>query len=224
VTSELDLVEFLSLECDSPLPGAVVSAEVRTGGVATVDLGYSWSLDGRLLPGGEPTLVIPKDARRGQLLRVTVAATDGRREATMAAELEIADQLPRWVSLAIDPGRRILPGTELRATVGATDPDGDALHYEYQWSVNDDFVEGARLVTFDTAGLVYGDRIEVEVVVSNEGFGSGQSGQLGGRGIDNARRSNCTPRRCGNTKTTWLTTKRPCRNGNVIRKPRNPRR
>jgi hypothetical protein len=177
VTSELDLVEFLSLECDSPLPGAVVSAEVRTGGVATVDLGYSWSLDGRLLPGGEPTLVIPKDARRGQLLRVTVAATDGRREATMAAELEIADQLPRWVSLAIDPGRRILPGTELRATVGATDPDGDALHYEYQWSVNDDFVEGARLVTFDTAGLVYGDRIEVEVVVSNEGFGSGQSGR-----------------------------------------------
>ncbi len=61
----------------------------------------------------------------------------------------------------------LVPGTEIRAVVNASDPDGDALRYDYTWKRNGrEISSGGKPVLF-LADLSKGDRVEVIVTVSD---------------------------------------------------------
>jgi len=58
-------------------------------------------------------------------------------------------------------------GQEIRATVSASDEDGDRLRMLFSWSVNGDVQEVGRSPSFRPVNLRSGDRVTVEVVASD---------------------------------------------------------
>ena len=72
---------------------------------------------------------------------------------------------PRVDDVTLEP-RRPLPGRPIRALVEASDPDGDPLRTRFVWILNGRALEasGERV---DLRNAVKGDRLEVEVVVSD---------------------------------------------------------
>ena len=68
--------------------------------------------------------------------------------------------------VAISPESPV-PGTEIRAVVEASDPDGDPLRYQYVWTRNGRIVlKGDKSVLY-LVDLSKGDRIEVSVTASD---------------------------------------------------------
>ncbi len=61
----------------------------------------------------------------------------------------------------------LAPGTELRAIVEASDPDGDALRYEYVWSHNGKEVRRGEKPVYYLVDLKKNDRVEVSVTASD---------------------------------------------------------
>lgn len=66
----------------------------------------------------------------------------------------------------------LTPGTEIRAVVEASDPDGDPLQLEYVWSYNGREVKRGDQASFYLVDLKKGDRVQVTVRASD---GSNQS-------------------------------------------------
>lgn len=162
-----DMIRSVELDFDELVPGAIVQARVRTVELADAEYAYVWKLDRDVIPGNSPTIVVPDSARKGQLLELSVVVAEGeRRSRREFAHARVGNRPPRWISLAIEPTERVVPGTELRVTPVADDPDDDALLYEYTWIVN-----GERRATgeaaFSTEGLARGDEVLAEVVLSD---------------------------------------------------------
>ncbi|MCA9512473.1 MAG: hypothetical protein KC560_17315, partial [Myxococcales bacterium] len=161
------MIRGVDLQYEELVPGAIVQAKVRTAELADPEYAYVWKLDRRILSGNSPTIVLPDDARKGQVLELSVVVAEGeRRSRREFAHARIGNRPPRWISLAIEPTARVVPGTELRVTPVADDPDEDALLFEYYWIVNGQ-MQGRGEPTFATDGLSRGDEVLAEVVLSD---------------------------------------------------------
>ena len=78
----------------------------------------------------------------------------------------MANRAPSSVSLRMEPGREIQAGTAIVARPYSRDSDGDAVRFEYSWTVNG-LPQPAEGDTFFTQGLKRGDKIRVRVVASD---------------------------------------------------------
>jgi len=108
---------------------------------------YTWSHDGKAADFG-PTMqqLPPFAAKEGEKWRCKVKVLDGEAESEAeSAEVVVQNSPPGAPGVAIDPARPDT-GTDLRCFIGtpARDPDGDAVSYEYAWSVNKKPAEGLK--------------------------------------------------------------------------------
>jgi hypothetical protein len=158
-------IASVRLEPVDPQPGDLVRARVRAGDPDgdALELGFSWSLDGRRLPVDGPEVDLD-GARRDQVLHVRVVASDGQAESAAAVEeVRVANRRPELLGLRMEPASEVARGEPVAVWPEARDPDDDPIDFDYQWTVNDDPVDETG-ASFATNDLRRGDRIQVRVV------------------------------------------------------------
>jgi hypothetical protein len=163
-------VDQLVLHPPRPLPGQQIEAriEARDPDGDPIRLALEWRQDGRVILRGTQTTVAPEQMRKGQQIEVLVTATDGRDTSEpLRAAVTVGNQAPLVQALYLAPDGEVAPGQDVTAAPQASDPDGDALDYEFEWRLNGNVVRGAEQARFDTAKLKRGDRLQARVRVSD---------------------------------------------------------
>ena len=100
---------------------------------------YAWTRDGqRYEPPGDPSRIPRGVPRRGERWAVEVVASDGLADApAVRAEVTVADAAPGAPEIALCDGPVPAgPIPDVRIVTPASDPDGDPVRYEYEWSVD----------------------------------------------------------------------------------------
>ena len=134
-----------------------------------VDLSYEWLVDG-VLTSTTAAYVNRSELISGQVWEVRVTPSDRTSVGeTASASVTITNGAPVIDSVAITPNpARVLD--ELAVDINATDSDGHAVTYTYDWSVNG-VSAGVPAETFSGA-FQKGDEVSV-VVTPNDGFVDG---------------------------------------------------
>ncbi len=100
---------------------------------------YSWTRDGQRYETPADQAQIPRGVpRKGQRWAVEVVANDGERDSPpIRHQAVIADTAPGPIAVALCDGP-VPAGTvpQARITERASDADGDAVTYRYEWTVN----------------------------------------------------------------------------------------
>jgi hypothetical protein len=161
-------IQRVGFSPSQPEPGQTVTAVVRASDPDgdAVQLGYRWVVDGKRIVDTGATIPMPT-LRRGQVLRLTVIAGDGREEsAPVSATLSVGNLAPRLLGLDIETrtlGSGPRPDQVWFVEPQAEDPDGDVVSFRYDWLVNDR-ISGSDTNHFSKARLQRGDRVKVRVV------------------------------------------------------------
>jgi len=158
------VIRELRLDPDQPAPGAHVVAHVmvRDPEGDPVQIGYRWTIDGEPVPGGAAEIDL-RDVPMGASVEVSVSATDG--EATseeVSAEVVVIDRLPVLQGMGVTPPETVPPGEVVVVAAQGSDPDGDQVTFDYEWTVNGEPTEDVGN-TFETGSLRHGDEIVVRV-------------------------------------------------------------
>jgi hypothetical protein len=131
-------------------------------------LGYVWSIDGETIDARDAKVEVSRQVRRGAQLELRVTASDGHGESEpFIATATIGNRPPRIASLTIQPAGRITAAGPIQAVATADDPDGDAVSYEYTWSVNQS-PSDVRGSVFPDTELKRGDIVEVSVIARDD--------------------------------------------------------
>jgi len=166
--NEAPLIESVSLVPAAPVGHQQVRAEVVVSDPDgdAVELGYAWRVGGRNLESDGAEITLP-ELRKGDAVEVTVTATDGQAESAPQTErVRVGNQRPELVAVALRPEGEVNRGKPLTAVPAASDADGDALSFEYTWTVNGQKVE-EQGDTLDTSALKRGETVRVRVVASD---------------------------------------------------------
>ena len=135
---DVPVVEQVSLEPASPLPGDLVRARVRVSGPGPHRLHYSWTLGGRAFEDETGVAEVP-NLRKGERVAVRVVASndDGQSEAVIQ-EVRVGNSAPTLVDLRVNEraGYEGEPDFVWAAEARAVDLDGDGMTYEYRWLVD----------------------------------------------------------------------------------------
>ncbi len=128
---------------------------------------YAWTRDGERVAVPPDQAQIPRNlAKKGQRWAVEVTPSDGEADGpAVRQEVVIADTAPGPVAVTLCDGP-VFAGTVLQARIAApaADPDGDAVTYRHEWTVNDRPVPSASGQTKLTApALRKHDRVRVAV-------------------------------------------------------------
>jgi hypothetical protein len=143
-----------------------IDAIVATGEAADVDgdpttMSYAWFVDDQPVDATGAALAAGV-APRGSVVRVEITANDGEADSAPAtAELTVRNSPPS-AAVTLEPAD---PDTldDLFAVASGDDPDGDALTFDYGWTVNGEVVAGIN-PDFSGARTRRGDVIRVTVV------------------------------------------------------------
>ena len=163
VANRLPVVRELRMSPTSPVPGGEVSVEfqVHDPDGDSVRPQIVWKVDGRVIDRGEHRQIALGNERKGAVIEVEVSAFDGQGEgAPQRARVSIGNQISSVDAVYLEP-REVWGGIEVQAKPQGSDPDGDRLTFEFQWSVDGKVV--ARGDTFDTTGLRRGDEIDLAI-------------------------------------------------------------
>ena len=160
-------IQGVRFEPASPTAGQPVRARVDYDDPDgnRMSLRFDWSVNGARQAEGGPKAALAH-ARKGDLVEVTVVASDGLAESEpFVASTRVRNAAPQIRGIRIEPAGRITAGIEVTASPQARDPDGDPISFEYIWWVNG----STRGVgpTLSTEWLKRGDRIRVGVVASD---------------------------------------------------------
>jgi Bacterial Ig domain len=82
------------------------------------------------------------------------------------AQAHVGNRPPSLEGVSLDPTDAVKVGQPVVAVPTARDPDGDAIHFRYEWRVNGQPAHEDH-ERFSTAGLHRGDRIQARVVASD---------------------------------------------------------
>jgi hypothetical protein len=131
---------------------------------------YSWYREGILDPESSDTLSPPHQSNT--ILTCTVTPSDGSLfGAPVSGYISISNAPPSISALAITPNPLYTAETA-SLSISASDADGDAISFLYDWSVNG--VSTSTSDTLDSSHFVRGDSIEASVTPF-DGFGSGST-------------------------------------------------
>ncbi|MGC9317329.1 MAG: PKD domain-containing protein [Armatimonadota bacterium] len=95
---------------------------------------YAWYVDG-VLERGLTEGTVPSDVTsKGQTWRVVVTPTDGKSTGESGeAEVTIGNSPPTAPTVALSPSSPTASDDLVASADGSTDPDGDAVSYDYAW-------------------------------------------------------------------------------------------
>ncbi len=119
------------------LDDLVTTTIVEDPELSEVTLNYNWYRDGVLVEDKENATLSAEQTARDESWTVVVDATDEHGgTATGVASLSIQNSAPYLVGLVLDPSDPEA-GVDLGCVpVGAEDPDGDEIVFNYQWTLN----------------------------------------------------------------------------------------
>lgn len=129
---------------------------------------YQWMLDGQPIPSEQGEELRPELLKRGNLIAVTIWPYDGTVEGdpytTVAAAVQNSPPIVSHIS--IEPAQ-VTPGMQVRVQADIQDADRDPVKTTYRWWKNETLAHEGEDAEFDTAGFDRGDRLSVEVIVSD---------------------------------------------------------
>jgi hypothetical protein len=158
------VIRELRLDPDQPASGAHVVAHVtvRDPEGDPVQIGYRWMIDGEPVPGGAAEIDL-RGVPKGASVAVSVSASDGEAHSEEArAEVVVIDRLPVLEGMGVTPPETVPPGETVVVAAPGSDPDGDRVTFEYEWTVNGEATDDVGN-TFETGSLRHGDEIVVRV-------------------------------------------------------------
>jgi hypothetical protein len=128
-----------------------------------------WLVNGEERGDGE--VLAPVRLQRGDRIQAVVVLRTGGGETTVTApEVVAVNALPAVTDVRLEPQAPI-SGSEVRAVVGARDPDDDPLTFKYQWHVDNAAMPGGG-DTLTLKGVRKGSWVHV-AVTPNDGFADG---------------------------------------------------
>ena len=164
------VIDWVRLSPQEVNPGEWLTATVRAHDPEgkEVRFGYSWHFGSHRFPGGEASIRVPATAKRGDVLRVSVVASDSLTTSEAShATAEVGNTAPAWRELSLEHPERLTPGSKLTIVAGANDHDGDELHFETTWYVNDR-EHPSHGTVFDTSKLKRGDSVFAVVLAADK--------------------------------------------------------
>lgn len=168
------VIDNLTFTPSSPVTSDVLHASVSAhdpdGDAYT--LAYQWSRNGAVIAnatGSSLDLGVPGNGDRGDVITVSVVATDGQSSSAQSASVAIGDALPALtVSLSPNP-----PKTDdvIVATASVSDADGDSVSMAYAWTRNGVPIAGANAASLDLGQYANRDDIVAVSVSADDGHG-----------------------------------------------------
>ena len=161
--NQAPVVERVRLDPQTPMPGSEVTVQFEAfdpdGDAVRTQI--VWRVDGREIDRGEHRQIAIGNERKGAVIEAEVTAFDGKGESAPArASVSVGNQLASIDAVYLEP-RDVWAGIKVQAKPQASDPDGDSVRFEFQWSVDGRVV--AEGDTFDTTGLRRGDEIDLAI-------------------------------------------------------------
>jgi|GEM_PF-1341797 hypothetical protein len=162
-------IDSVRLSASEVIPGATLTAlvEVHDPEGQDVELGYTWHIGAHRFSGGGSSIEVPSTAKHGDMIRVSVKASDSRLTTKPTeATAEVENSPPVWREIALVHGARVASGSEITMHAIADDHDGDEVAITTQWYVNKRRVQNYSAV-FNTSELRRGDVVHATVHASD---------------------------------------------------------
>ncbi|MGC6506827.1 MAG: hypothetical protein ACON4U_00350 [Myxococcota bacterium] len=153
------VISDLVLMPSSPTTDSLVTANVVVSDPEglSVSLAYDWFVDGILMTETSAQISGFQFFDKGQLLSVTVTPFDGTVLGQPVSESVVIDNsLPDGLSLRLEPiaPRHLAQDLICEITTPATDADGDAIGYDFNWFVNGQAHQGNTQTTYRTGDTI----------------------------------------------------------------------
>lgn len=147
---------------------ARVEYEVRDDDVDPVSISYQWERNGEKQYGDTLRTISTKKFKKGDMLSCILVPFDGKEKGKpfKTGQAKITNQ-PPYISLVDILPKPLKAGMEVKASVSASDPEGDPLDYSYEWFKNGSKIEGAITQSLPGNKLKKGDEVKVSVVASD---------------------------------------------------------
>lgn len=130
-------IERITLRPQNPRPGERVTAKVQASDPDgdSVRFSYVWRVNGQRV--GDGPSIHTQGYPKGTVLELRVTPDDGKNEGLVETEqLRIGNQPPVMVGVVIEPLGEVTVLNDIVASPRATDPDGDELEYDFEWTIN----------------------------------------------------------------------------------------
>ncbi len=125
---------------------------------------FLWLKNDREIFGETRNVLSSGRFEKGDVIRVKVAATDGKNkgEAAVSSPVKIVNSPPAIQEISIEPNAAYA-NTPLKAVAKAIDPDRDFVAYSYQWEKNGVALPDEKGETLEPGQFKKGDAISVVV-------------------------------------------------------------
>ena len=135
---------------------------------------FAWYVDGIPVDTVTTNVLEPQYFRKGSRVEADIIPMDGQQQGKpfRTKAVTIKNAPPVMTAAALRPAPAFV-GDTITAAPEATDRDGDAVQYQYQWMVNNSSVPGGATGSFPTTGLKKKDAIAA-VVTPFDGEDKGQ--------------------------------------------------
>ena len=159
-------IQAVDIFPQNPTSGTSLRVEVkgRDPDGNPVQYYYQWVRNGRDIPGANGKTLSSDHFKKGDSISIRVTPSDGKLQGreTSSGPVRILSSPPVVTSVTIEPE---LPrrNSVLKASVVASDPDGDTIAFSYQWVKNGAVLMGESSETLQDKTLKKGDRIIIRV-------------------------------------------------------------
>ena len=147
---------------------------------------YQWIKNDEEIPGENARTLKCESLKKGDLIRVKVIPSDGKRDGKpfLSDPIKILNMPPVVEEAYIEP-KLAYVNSELRAVVKVSNPDGDSIHYLYRWEKNGIALSGQDTAVLQPDQLKKGDSVAVTVTPA-DGESSGRGKKSEARIIANS--------------------------------------
>lgn len=127
---------------------------------------YQWFVNKKEV-SDQPVLPL-SGFRRGDLVSVRVIPSNGKGDGDFAQSpvVKIGNNPPVLALVKLLP-EQLKAGHPIRAEVQGFDKEGDPIHYDYEWYINDQPVDGSTGADLDGKLIRSNDRVAVKVIPSD---------------------------------------------------------